>query len=151
MFSSNKEVAVTVSPQGTLSYIDWSGVQASQTSGLRQKPRYMALSNIHIGSENSLEWGSWDFVDVLNILQEWPNCVIVAQHTMPSWEYIGKTYGIWQFEAGCHMIRSSNGNIFRVTGPLYGEFTSHRWIPLTKARDARLWGFVWSAPEQTVE
>ena len=28
---------------------------------------------------------------------------------------------------------SSNGNIFRVTGPLCGESTGHRWIPLTKA------------------
>ena len=27
------------------------------------------------------------------------------------------------------MITSSNGNIFRVTGPLCGEFTGHRWIP----------------------
>ena len=30
------------------------------------------------------------------------------------------------------MMTSSNANIFRVTGPLCGEFTSHRWIPLTK-------------------
>ena len=29
------------------------------------------------------------------------------------------------------MITSSNGNIFHVTGPLCGEFTGHRWIPLT--------------------
>ena len=34
------------------------------------------------------------------------------------------------------MMTSSNGNIFRVTGPLCGEFPGHRWIPLTKARDA---------------
>ena len=27
------------------------------------------------------------------------------------------------------MRTSSNGNIFRVTGPLWGEFTGHRWIP----------------------
>ena len=27
---------------------------------------------------------------------------------------------------------------FRVTGPLCGEFTGHRWIPLTKASDAEL-------------
>ena len=27
---------------------------------------------------------------------------------------------------------SSNENIFRVTGPLYGEFTGHQWIPVTK-------------------
>ena len=30
-------------------------------------------------------------------------------------------------------MTSSNENIFRVTGPLCGEFTGHRWIPLTKA------------------
>ena len=29
------------------------------------------------------------------------------------------------------MMTSSNGNIFRVAGPLCGEFTGHRWIPLT--------------------
>ena len=49
------------------------------------------------------------------------------------------------------MMTSSNGNIFRVTGPLCGEFTSHQWIPLTKASDAELWCFLWSSPEQTIE
>ena len=34
-----------------------------------------------------------------------------------------------------HMMTSSNENIFRVTGPLCGEFISHQWIPLTKASD----------------
>ena len=50
-----------------------------------------------------------------------------------------------------HMMTSSNGNIFRDTGPLCGEFTGHRWIPLTKASDAELWCFLWSVPQQTVE
>ena len=45
-------------------------------------------------------------------------------------------------------MTSSNGNIFRVIGPLWVEFTGHRWIPLTKARDAELWSFLWSAPER---
>ena len=36
---------------------------------------------------------------------------------------------------------------FRGTGPL----CDHWWIPLTKASDAQLWRFIWSAPEQTVE
>ena len=31
---------------------------------------------------------------------------------------------------------------------LCGETTGHRWIPLTKASDAELWYFLWSAPEQ---
>ena len=29
----------------------------------------------------------------------------------------------------CVMMASSNGNIFRVAGHLYGEFTGHPWIP----------------------
>ena len=33
----------------------------------------------------------------------------------------------------CIMMTSSNGNIFRVTGHLCGEFTGPRWIPRTKA------------------
>ena len=40
------------------------------------------------------------------------------------------------------MMTSSNGNIFRVTGPLCGEFTGPRWIPRTKASDAELWCFL---------
>ena len=40
------------------------------------------------------------------------------------------------------MMTSSNGNIFRVTGHLCGEFTGLRWIPRTKASDAELWSFL---------
>ena len=47
-------------------------------------------------------------------------------------------------------MTSSNGNIFRVTGDLCGEFTSPRWIPRTKSSDAELWCFLWSASESTV-
>ena len=36
------------------------------------------------------------------------------------------------------MMTSSNGNIFRVTGHLCGEFTGPRWIPRTKASDAEV-------------
>ena len=45
-----------------------------------------------------------------------------------------------------YMITSSNGNIFRVTGPLCGEFTGHRWILLTEASYAELWCFLLSVP-----
>ena len=50
-----------------------------------------------------------------------------------------------------NMMTSSNGNTFRFTGPLCGEFTGHRWIPLTKASGRELWCFIWTAPEQTAE
>ena len=45
------------------------------------------------------------------------------------------------------MMASSNGNIFRVPGPLCGEFPGHWWIPRTKASDANLWCFLSSVPE----
>ena len=48
-------------------------------------------------------------------------------------------------------MTSSNGNIFCVTGLLCGEFTGNRWIPRTKASDAKLWSFLWSTTEPTVE
>ena len=59
-----------------------------------------------------------------------------------------KLFWIWIW---IWMITSSNGNIFRVTGPLCGEFTGQWWIPLTKASDAELWCFLWSVAEQSVE
>ena len=43
------------------------------------------------------------------------------------------------------MMTSSNGNLFRVTGHLCGEFTGHWWNPHAKASDAKLW----SVPEWT--
>ena len=46
------------------------------------------------------------------------------------------------------MMMSSNGNICRVTGLMCGEFTGERWSPLSKASDAELWCFLWSASEQ---
>ena len=49
------------------------------------------------------------------------------------------------------MMASSNGNIFHVTSPLWGESTGHRWIHLTKASDAELRYFLSSAPKQMVE
>ena len=46
------------------------------------------------------------------------------------------------------MMKSSNGNMFLVTGPLCGEFAGRQWIPLTKSSDAEHWCFLSSAPEQ---
>ena len=42
-----------------------------------------------------------------------------------------------------HMMTSSNGNIFRVTGPLWRESTGYWWIPLTKAGHAEMWCFIY--------
>ena len=40
------------------------------------------------------------------------------------------------------IMTSSNGNIFRITGHLCGEFNGPQWIPRTKASDAELWCFL---------
>ena len=57
---------------------------------------------------------------------------------------LSKCFTVWRW-------RHENGNILRVTGPLWGESTGHRWIPLTKAINAELWCILWCAPEQTAE
>ena len=49
-----------------------------------------------------------------------------------------ETCPIWIWYSTGSMRASSNGNIFRFTVPLCGEFTGHRWIPHTKASDAEL-------------
>ena len=47
----------------------------------------------------------------------------------------------------CSWWRHQIEKFSRVTGPLCGEFTGHRWIPRTKASHAELCCFLWSAPE----
>ena len=49
---------------------------------------------------------------------------------------------LWVSYGASIMMTSWNGNIYRVTGPLCLEFTSHQWIPLTKASNAGLWYFL---------
>ena len=52
----------------------------------------------------------------------------------------------------CHDHDIKWQHFFRVTGPVCGEFTGHRWIPFTKASDAELC-FLWSEQtfKQTIE
>ena len=45
------------------------------------------------------------------------------------------------------MMTSSNGNIFRATSHLCGEFTGPQRIPRTTASDAEVWYFLWYASE----
>ena len=76
---------------------------------------------------------AYDIINVLAIPCRSRN--LKFWHKMPSWIILQV------------MMTSSNGNILRVTVPLWGEFTGHRWISLTKAGDAELWCFLWSACE----
>ena len=66
-------------------------------------------------------------------------------------KYANADYAVCTWLYSGWMITLSNWSIFRVTGPLWGKSTGHRWIPLTKGSDVELWYLLWSAPEQTVE
>ena len=89
------------------------------------------------------------FIRNIQTLSKWSHC---NSHTKI---YLGQRfiYGVPAvFRGMCDfwlefMMTSSNGNIFRVTGHLCGEFTGNRWIPHTKTSDAELWCFLWSASE----
>ena len=83
------------------------------------------------------------------IYQGWYGTAIVIPAMVARWHAPLDCYTSTHVCYLC-MVTLSNGNIFRVTGPLCGEFTGHRLIPLTKASDAELWCFLWSAPKQTV-
>ena len=56
-----------------------------------------------------------------------------------------------QYALGQSMMTSSNGNIFRVTGTLCGEFTAHWWVPsqrsVTWSNWTNGWGNNWDAGE----
>ena len=68
-----------------------------------------------------------------------------------NWQTLWWVGRCWHSTYMYYTMTSPNENIFRVTDHLCGEFTGHRWILRTKASDAELWCFLWSAPEWTVE
>ena len=69
----------------------------------------------------------------------------MVEHTS-QWEALSHTL-LAVPKPSSYMMTSANGNIFRVTGHLCGEFTGPWWIPRTKASDAELWRFLWYTPE----
>ena len=75
---------------------------------------------------------------IFNLSENTTMCMHISNHNY--------TKVIWKMLL-FYMMTSTNGNVFRVTGPLCGGFTGHRWIPLTKCSNTELWYFLWSAPE----
>ena len=71
-----------------------------------------------------------------------------ADFRMPDLQMSRRDWNTWHKYLHCDVIK---WKYFRVTGPLWGDTTGDRWIPLTEASVAELWCFLWSAPEQTVE
>ena len=78
-------------------------------------------------------------------LWQWNTTQIISKHCY--FKHKCKKNLFFWFKRYSDMMTSSNGNVFRVTGHLCGEFTGDRWISLTKTGDAELWCFLWSVPE----
>ena len=70
----------------------------------------------------SYQYTNSDYKDLMSMLPLWCKTVFILK---------------WSFFI---MMTSSNGNIFRVTGPLCGEFIGLRWIP-RKGRWRGAWVF----------
>ena len=89
-------------------------------------------------------------MDIYQLAWDEEGIRLYLEHSACNWEVedsssIGNELFFTQYKIFCfhnNMMTSSNGNIFRVTGHLCGEFTGHRWIPRTKASDAELWYFL---------
>ena len=101
--------------------------ERDSTSLIENIPPEMSLSDRH-GDVNECSLGN-------------------SHHWSPGSSELGKRLNWFGDYVEDSMMTSSNGNIFRITGSLCGEFTGHRWIPRTKASDAQHWCFLWSAPE----
>ena len=99
---------------------------------------------------------AWHKTAVIPLQTHWSYCSLVLNHKNDGtihkiWRPLSRPKSLtWttslvsKDHGGNHlnsMMTSSNGNIFRVTGHLWGEFTGPRWIPHTKASDAGLWCF----------
>ena len=68
---------------------------------------------------------------------------ITSEDSRPcSWPWSKKAQSEASGSTLCTMMTSSNGNIYSVTGPLWGKFTNHRWIPLTNASDKERWDVI---------
>ena len=87
---------------------------------------------IHLSSVDFTHKGQWCRAVMFSLMCTWTN----------GWTY--KLPLIW------FVIRTwSNVNIFCTTGPLWGESTSHQWIPPTETSDMEVWYFLWCTPELT--
>ena len=93
------------------------------------------------------------------ISQKWMGTSCMVSHTGHSnepadshddvikWKHFPR---YWPFERGIQRspVNAPHKVQWRVTGLLCRDFTGHRRSPLTKASDAELWSFLWSAPEK---
>ena len=79
-------------------------------------------SVLYMRMQHNQKWllNQYSSIYALNEWDTWQNCGRVSSHSL-TWTSINSPLSGETYQS--HMMTSSNGNIFRVTGPLCGEFT----------------------------
>ena len=106
-------------------------------------PRYWPfVRGIHRSPVDSPHKGQWRGASMFSFICAWPN----------GWAN-NMEHGTWTREVPCCFSWSHDDVIKWRHFTRYWLFAwgIHRWIPLTKASDAQLWCFLWSAPQLTLE
>ena len=126
---------------------------ASQKHKHRKCGVWLPATSVNVRNTSDTKW-QWLYINQKYNKRRkeiviWKGCQHVkkSHHNRPAAQVkIDGQLSVYKFCSFFTMMASSNGNIFRVTVPLCGEFTGLRWIPRTKASDTELWRFLWSAP-----
>ena len=78
-----------------------------------------------------------DFGENLSRYNGTANCIWTLDSKTNNWDFnslvVNRVHLSCDTKVQQSVMTWSNGNIFRVTGHLCGEFIGHRWIPRTKA------------------
>ena len=101
---------------------------------------------------------SYKFIHLIHVFQN--PCYFLFSNEQHNWQWlmgvrtltslrteITYVWGRWQGDTCIFHDDVIKWKHFPRYWPFGGELTGHRWIPLTKASDAELWCFLWSAPE----
>ena len=103
----------------------------------------------------NMVWNGRTSQEGMTITLYWKNtytgrCIVQASRDICHFEISNNLYQIYACFPHWRDSYNHDGVIKWKHFPRYWPSTGHRWIPLTKASDAELWGFLRSAPEQTV-
>ena len=92
----------------------------------------------YLAYSRSFTLEGWSFLSFLSSPLAAPRLRCLRSILKCTWKALRniRFVSLFSNRKGYQLMTSSNGNIFRVTGPLCEEFTGHRWIFLTTACDA---------------
>ena len=119
-------------------FIELSHTEVTVLSLRKQKSLKLCYHIVHFGFNYSLSKPQrllcLEFVSIRQPSSKVVVNLLQASHIHATFQMpMSKSHGGSDF-----MMTSSNRDRFRVTGPLWGEPTGHRWILLIKASDAEL-------------